>query len=329
MRRTLPVSIPILLIFILACNLPAIPQEAADPVLTQVAEGLTAAAQQAGTGQPATATATTIPPLPGVPTATNTSVPCNVASFVADVNYPDDSVVGLNQPFTKIWKLKNVGSCTWTSGYQLVFDSGDQMGGPAAQQLTNGTVEPGATIDVSVDLKAPNSAGTYKGNWRLREPGGATFGLSTGPFWVQIKVQQAVVELPNWPLKKNGDSGPEVFALQYLLVAQGEVLTVDGAFGPITTSKVKHFQSTNGLTADGIVGPLTWPKLIIQVQQGSHGQAVRAVQKLLNDKFGYSLSVDGIFGPDTNAAVKDFQTDHGIGVDGIVGPISWRFLIGE
>jgi len=329
MRRTLPVSIPLVLMIILACNIPSgITEGDPDTLMTQVAAGLTAAAQAGGSAQADTSTATAIPPLPGAPTATNTSVPCNVVSFVADLNYPDDSVLALNQAFTKTWKLKNVGSCTWTSGYQLVFDSGDQMGGPASQQLTNGTVLPGATIDVSVDLKAPGSAGTYKGNWRLREPGGATFGLSTGPFWVQIKAQSAVVELPSWPLKKNGDSGPEVFALQYLLVAQGEVLTVDGAFGPITKTKVQHFQSTNGLTADGIVGPLTWPKLIIQVQNGSHSKAVNAVQKLLNAKFGYSLSVDGIFGPDTNAAVKDFQGDHGLGVDGIVGPITWRWLIG-
>ena len=319
MRRTLAASLTVLLLAILACNVPAaLPQEAADAVLTQVAAALTAA--------PTAAPAATVP---GAPSPTSTpSGACNAVSFVADVTIPDDTVIGLSKPFTKTWRLKNVGTCTWTSGYSLVFDSGDQMSGPGSQQLTNGTVLPGATIDVSVDLTAPGSAGTYKGNWRLREPGGAVFGLSTGPFWVQIKTQNAVVELPSWPIRKNGDSGAEVFALQYLLVAQGENLTVDGAFGPITKTKVQHFQSTNGLTADGIVGAQTWPKLIIQVQNGSHSQAVRAVQKLLNAKYGYSLSIDGIFGPDTLSAVKDFQSDHGLASDGIVGPQTWRWLIG-
>jgi len=65
------------------------------------------------------------------------------------------------------------------------------------------------------------------------------------------------------------------------------------------------------------------------VAQGSTGQPVRAVQVLLNDKFGYSLAVDGTFGPATNDAVRDFQDDHDLAVDGIVGPQTWRMLIGS
>jgi len=206
-----------------------------------------------------------------------------------------------------------------------VFDSGDQMSGPASQQLTNGTVAPNETIDVSVDLLAPAAAGTYKGNWKIREPGGSTFGLSTGSFWVQIKA--TAVAQTDWPILKNGDSGDEVFAIQYLLKARGFNLNADGKFGPITESKVKDFQDQKGLAKDGIVGPNTWQALIVQVSNGKNGPAVSAVQKLLKDKFGYNLAVDGAFGPATNGAVMDFQTQNGLTVDGIVGPNTWKKLI--
>ena len=330
MRRTLPIAIAALLISILACNLPGGQAGTeADALMTLVAQTITAAAPSPTAQPAATASATSTSTQAAATTPANTSVPCNSASFVTDVTIPDNTGLDLNQAFTKTWRLKNVGSCSWTSGYQVVFDSGDQMGGPASQQLTNGTVAPGQTIDLSVDLHAPGSAGTYKGNWKLREPGGVIFGLSTGPFWVQIKAKAAVVGLPSWPLTKNGASGPEVAALQHLLKAHGEDLTVDGTFGPITKSKVQHFQGLNGLVQDGIVGPLTWAKLIIQVQQGNNGQAVRALQQLLNEKYGYGLALDGDFGPATNTAVKDFQDDHDLAVDGIVGPNTWQSLIGS
>lgn len=324
MKRTLSVSLPIFLILILACNLPAATTEtAAESTLTVTPQDATATQDDSGEG---TSTPTATSTQPSAPTNTPVTTPCNAASFVTDVSIPDDTMIGLDKPFTKTWRLKNVGSCSWTSGYQLVFDSGDKMGGPASQQLTNSAVDPGGTIDVSVDLKAPSTPGTYKGNWKLREPGGETFGLSTGPFWVPI---HAIVQfsVADWPLKKQGDQGPEVYALQQLLRAHGENLNADGKFGPITKSRVQHFQSQNGLNADGVVGPKTWPKLIIQVKQGNHSPAVRAVQWLLNKKFGYSLSVDGIFGPDTASAVKDFQGDHFLTVDGIVGPGTWKGLI--
>jgi hypothetical protein len=83
-----------------------------------------------------------------------------------------------------------------------------------------------------------------------------------------------------------------------------------------------------GLGADGIVGPHTWPQLIIQVQQGSNGDAVRAVQSQIHGRGdGAHIAVDGIFGPDTNDAVRAFQTLLGLSVDGIVGQQTWNHLV--
>jgi hypothetical protein len=310
-RTHLILFIIVLLSASLACNAPAATPTVEMNIFTLAAGTVTAAVT------PVTATST-----PAV-TVTPTVVPCNVVSFVADVTTPDDTPIALGAAFVKTWRLKNDGSCTWTSGYQLVFDSGDQMGGPASQQLTPGTVAPGGTLDVSVNLTAPAAAGTYKGNWKLREPGGAVFGLSTGSFWVQIQATSNA----EWPTYKKGDTGEEVYAIQFLLNAHGATLTPDGIFGPLTQSAVEDFQTDKGLSEDAIVGPQTWDALIIQLSQGKHGPEVRALQRLLKYKFGYNINVDGDFGPDTKDAVKDFQTNHGLNSDGIVGPKTWKKLI--
>ena len=64
-----------------------------------------------------------------------------------------------------------------------------------------------------------------------------------------------------------------------------------------------------------------------QVQLWSEGDDVRELQNILNQN-GYDISEDGIFGSETNSAVKDYQKKNGLGVDGIVGPKTWALLLG-
>lgn len=130
-------------------------------------------------------TSTLIPPTP-----TATPIPCDRGQFVKDITVPDNTEIASGTTFVKTWRLKNNGSCTWTSSYSIVFYNGDAMSGPASAPITNGTVPPGSTVDISVTLIAPTTTGTYKGNWRLRNTGGTTFGIGPGAdqsFWVQIK----------------------------------------------------------------------------------------------------------------------------------------------
>jgi hypothetical protein len=109
------------------------------------------------------------------------------ATFIKDVTYPDGSQVLPGQSFTKTWRLKNVGTCTWNADYQLVFDSGIAMSGLASKQLAGVHIPPGGTMDVSVDLIAPASPGIYRSNWKLRAQNGDIFGLTNGnSIWVEL-----------------------------------------------------------------------------------------------------------------------------------------------
>lgn len=129
-----------------------------------------------------------------------------------------------------------------------------------------------------------------------------------------------------WPTVSTGQSGERVRTVQYLLRARGYSITVDGVFGSGTAATVRSFQSSRGLAVDGIVGPQTWEALVITVRNGSSGDAVRAAQSQLR-AHGYSITVDGAFGPATESAVRSFQRSAGLTVDGVVGPNTWAKLV--
>ena len=79
---------------------------------------------------------------------------------------PDDTVFAPGETFTMTWQLKNVGASTWTAGYLLRYYSGDLFGAP--NELVLGQVVlPGATVEISVKMKAPATAGKYRTDWVL------------------------------------------------------------------------------------------------------------------------------------------------------------------
>jgi len=186
----------------LACNFPS-NTATPDPFATlnglYTASALTLEAASTPTGF------TTTPGLPlptatlgGSVIATNTLIPtvsvpvsrCDAAQFLSDVTYPDGSLVTRKDSFVKIWRIKNVGTCSWTTSYALVFTSGDQLSGPSAVALA-GSVKPGEYIDVPVTFTAPNQDGKYRGYWKLRNASGVLFGIGAqadAAVWVDIKV---------------------------------------------------------------------------------------------------------------------------------------------
>lgn len=131
----------------------------------------------------------------------------------------------------------------------------------------------------------------------------------------------------SWPTTRRGHTGPNVYTVQHLLTARGYPTTVDGIFGSGTETRVKQFQAAKGITASGVVDARTWPVLVVTVRRGNTGHAVRGVQRQLN-KYGYKLTVGGVFGEATDATVRDFQRKNGLYVDGIVGQNTWRTLTG-
>jgi serine/threonine protein kinase len=156
----------------------------------------TVAVQPSRTIKASSPTATGFQPSSKSPTQTQSiasDIPCDWAAFVEDVSIPDSTELAPGEHFTKTWRLRNNGSCPWTSSYSMIFDQGDSMSGPASLQLTSGIVEPGQSIDVSVDLTAPNTPGTYKGFWKLRNGSGVVFGIGAAAkvaFWVEIVVSE-------------------------------------------------------------------------------------------------------------------------------------------
>ena len=130
-------------------------------------------------------TFTAVPPLSPVP-----QTRCDAASFVSDVTYPDGSNVPLGGTFTKIWRLKNTGTCTWTTSYALVFVSGERLNAPTAISMPT-NVGPGQTVDLAVNLTAPNQTGRYRGFWKLRNASNVLFGIGTAAdsnFYVDVNV---------------------------------------------------------------------------------------------------------------------------------------------
>jgi peptidoglycan hydrolase-like protein with peptidoglycan-binding domain len=133
-----------------------------------------------------------------------------------------------------------------------------------------------------------------------------------------------------WPITKAGQprSG-NAMALQHLLTARGYPTTADGVFGSGTTTNLKAFQSSQGITpVDGIAGSGTWPRLVVSVAQGSTStSAVKAAQTQLN-KYGANLVVDGVFGSGTRASVVQFQASRGLSQTGTVDLATWQELLG-
>jgi hypothetical protein len=105
-----------------------------------------------------------------------------------DVNYPDNTIVSPGQEFTKTWKIKNTGSCTWGEGYGLIFSYGEKMSGVA--QPLPGAIAPGQEVDVSVTFKAPDLPGTYFSFWTMANNKNVPFlGNDDKALYVQIIVQ--------------------------------------------------------------------------------------------------------------------------------------------
>jgi hypothetical protein len=169
------------------------PNDAVATVQAIMTQTMYAATQNAPTAIPATATSVpaTSTPIRPANTAVSTAVSyCDWAAFVKDVTIPDGMQLSPGDVFTKVWRLQNRGTCTWTPDYDVVFYSGAQMTGVEMQ--VPGYVAPGQSVDVAVTFTAPAAPGHYIGYWILRNASGNLFGTGSDAeeaFYVDIYVK--------------------------------------------------------------------------------------------------------------------------------------------
>ena len=179
---------------------------------------------------------------------------------------------------------------------------------------------------------------------------------------VNAPIRGITSSYPGTPLRR-GSTGPDVVAIQVSLnrIAQNypaipKIPAVDGIFGSRTEASVIAFQQIFGLTADGVVGPATWYEIVRLytgvnalselrsqgqryyanswsppngLEVGDTGEKVRLLQYMLSVLSSFipsipPVSVDGIFGPATRAAVLAAQRRFGLPETGTVGAQTWN-----
>lgn len=125
------------------------------------------------------------------PTAPRSYEHCMSASLLSE-NPPDNTIFTAGQKFLKTWHIQNTSQCTWDPSYKIVFWNGDILGGSYVYNFPQ-TLPPGKSADVSLWLAAPNTAGSYRGEWKLQTPDGRNFGVGAyhAPLWAEIVVVAA------------------------------------------------------------------------------------------------------------------------------------------
>jgi len=302
------VSILFIIAFgISACNLPSnvTPTQGADAALTSAAQTVEANMTQGAILNPPTIPPTSTPGIatstlavattsvaPTSPSATQT---CDVAQFIDDVTIPDGTTLEPNETFTKTWRLKNTGTCSWTTAYAVVFSSGDQMTGPATQALT-GNVTPGQTVDISIELTAPASDGDYKGYWKLRNAAGVHF----SQFYVDIEVKTPTPTAGPTTITLNATGGTEGGTVYEptasLAVVNGTILAGDTGSNYLARGFMSFdISSLSGKTVTAATLDLTSCAQMQDPFGGLSGIWVGEVQYALPlDQSDYNISGSGI-----------------------------------
>ena len=276
-----------------------------------------------------------VSPLPTVTVNITKETAPTLADITVDQKYnvtteqsKDIGTAGMPEDAGTLTYAKGTASMTGS----VTIDSWDvDTNGKVTYKLSNGAVDD--TVTLPVTITSTNYADTTV-NVVIKLIKGSSGGYYYAP---------TTAAVPDMPMLYRGCTGDAVKTLQDKLNALGyNSGSVDGIFGAKTYAAVTAFQKANSLGVDGIVGKLTWGKLYgvspampvetttvvgrPTVSYGSRGDAVRKLQELLN-ALGYDCgSVDGIFGSKTKAAVLAFQKANGLGVDGIVGPLTWAKL---
>lgn len=117
------------------------------------------------------------------PIGDQNDVNCLSLEFLGDINNPPDSILKPNEKFTKTWWVRNSGTCTWTTQFDLVISGGEAFGTSGNIDFTQ-EVPPGETAQLSIpDLVAPSLPGTYYSYWLIASPYGNRIGYGPSQQW--------------------------------------------------------------------------------------------------------------------------------------------------
>ena len=129
------------------------------------------------------------------PAATATSAPqpttppvepgkqCLQMDFIADVTIPTGTVVKPGEKFDKTWTIKNTGTCTWTTDFDLLLIGGEAFGSNKFGDVKTET-PPGDILHITLyNLVAPQTEGTYYSYWMMSHPDGSRFGYGPNREW--------------------------------------------------------------------------------------------------------------------------------------------------
>lgn len=195
------------------------------------------------TPSPTPTTEATLPPITTEPPSA-----CDRAEFIANITIPNGTILQPGASFKKTWRVQNVGSCDWTTAYQFVFVSGEQMSAPSTVQFPS-SVAVGQTIDISLDMVAPMTPGSYQGTWMFRNASGSPFGTGPGanqPLSVDIVVSTSTATPTATPLPPGGDwltFTNATYGFQFMYPPQG-VIAPDGSDN-FTRIDLPFVQGTN------------------------------------------------------------------------------------
>lgn len=132
------------------------------------------------------------------PTIAPTTAPaansvCDKAEFVDDVTVPDGTAFSRGDNFEKTWKIKNIGTCAWSTGYFIQYENGPLQ--PKNPKIyINANVAPSQTVDITAAYNVALDPGTYRSNWSLRNSSGVLVPLGKdNTLYTEIKVKASSV----------------------------------------------------------------------------------------------------------------------------------------
>jgi peptidoglycan hydrolase-like protein with peptidoglycan-binding domain len=194
--------------------------------------------------------------------------------------------------------------------------------------------------DIFAQLVRDETIGEAELNDLQAEDDSATISIDGEEIDVELDVPPAAPPYPGYLLDYNGEPDvpydENVELWQEQMEDLGYDLTVDGLYGPESESVTRQFQEAQGLAIDGIVGPNTWeasfaaappyPGYLLDYDgepNVSYDENVELWQEQMR-YLGYDLTVDGLYGPESESIAREFQEDEELAVDGIVGPNTWE-----